>query len=387
MKRVWLPSLLITLTALIGCASHQATSDGRSAEQQQAKTAPPLASRRMFLQTIDRPRVALAPEETPGGVVQGITQIHFTYATQAGQRVPGVLLLPPNAPAGARHPVVIAMHGTGGNKNDQLPFLRQVVPHGFIGVAIDGRFHGERTIGAERYADLNAYETAILKAYCDTPRMMRTVFGDNTTPVTEPFYPLYFDTVWDIMRLIDYLQSRLDVDASRIGIYGVSKGGIESYLAAAVDPRIAAAVPTISVQTFRYGLVKNAWQGRVATFQKAFNAAANATSVTNPDSRFVEVFYDRVMPGIADWFDGPAMVPLIAPRPLLIVNSDNDANTPFPGVQIAAQATRDAYAEATPPAPERFEQSVQPGAGHRVTAESQHAAVEFFIKWLGQPRQ
>src|SRR4029079_17783994 len=116
---------------------------------------------------------------------------------------------------------------------------------------------------------------------CDTPKMMRTVFGDNARPVQEPFYPLYYDTVWDIMRLVDYLRTRPDVDPSRIGIYGVSKGGIEAYLAAAVDPRIAAAVPTISVQTFRYGLLKNAWKGRVATFQKAFNAAANATGISN----------------------------------------------------------------------------------------------------------
>ncbi|HVS72300.1 MAG TPA: acetylxylan esterase [Phycisphaerae bacterium] len=44
--------------------------------------------------------------------------------------------------------------------------------------------------------------------------------------------------MWDIMRLIDYLDTRADVDPQRIGIYGVSKGGIEAYLAAAVDPRI-----------------------------------------------------------------------------------------------------------------------------------------------------
>jgi len=288
MKRLSLSILLFTFTAILGCASQQpATKPG-----QQGQAASPLESRRRFLLTIDRPRVALDPQETPAGVVAGITQLHFTYATQAGQRVPGVLLLPPTtrpatAPTGAvgaegaRHPVVIAMHGTGGNKNDQLAFLRQVVPQGFIGVAIDGRYHGERATGAPRYADLNAYETAILKAYCDTPKMMRSVFGDSAQPAEEPFYPLYFDTVWDIMRLVDYLVTRPDVDPSRIGIYGVSKGGIEAYLAAAADPRLAVAVPTISVQTFRFGLVRNAWQGRVATFQKAFNAAAGATSVSD----------------------------------------------------------------------------------------------------------
>jgi poly(3-hydroxybutyrate) depolymerase len=51
------------------------------------------------------------------------------------------------------------------------------------------------------------------------------------------------------MRLIDYLDTRADVDPQRIGIYGVSKGGIEAYLAAAVDPRIQVAVPCIAVES------------------------------------------------------------------------------------------------------------------------------------------
>ena len=39
-----------------------------------------------------------------------------------------------------------------------------------------------------------------------------------------------------------------------IGMIGFSKGGMETYLAAAVDPRIAVAVPCIGVQSFRWAL-------------------------------------------------------------------------------------------------------------------------------------
>ena len=42
------------------------------------------------------------------------------------------------------------------------------------------------------------------------------------------------------MRLVDYLATRDDVDARRIGLTGISKGGIETYFTAAVDKRIAA---------------------------------------------------------------------------------------------------------------------------------------------------
>ena len=64
------------------------------------------------------------------------------------------------------------------------------------------------------------------------------------------------------MRLIDYLETREDVDARRIGLTGISKGGMEAYLAAAVDPRIAVAVPLIGVQSFRWALDHGAWDSR-----------------------------------------------------------------------------------------------------------------------------
>ena len=65
-------------------------------------------------------------------------------------------------------------------------------------------------------------------------------------------------------------------------------------------------------------------------------------------------FYDRVAPGIYSEFDAPAMLPLIAPRPLLVINGDSDARTPLPGVQESAAAA------------ERAEQM----------------AIDWFVRWL-----
>ena len=87
-------------------------------------------------------------------------------------------------------------------------------------------------------------------------------------------HPFLYDTVWDLMRLIDYLETREDVDSRRIGMIGFSKGGMETYLTAAIDPRVAVAVPCIGVQSFRWALENDAWQSRVETFQVALNAAA-----------------------------------------------------------------------------------------------------------------
>ena len=63
---------------------------------------------------------------------------------------------------------------------------------------------------------------------------------------------------------------------------------LETYLAAAVDPRIAVAVPCIGAQSFRWALKNNDWQGRIGTIQPAFNAIAKNAGVAKPDSTFVK---------------------------------------------------------------------------------------------------
>jgi len=55
--------------------------------------------------------------------------------------------------------------------------------------------------------------------------------------------------VWNAMRAIDYLETRKEVDVSRIGITGISGGGAVSWYAAAADERIAVAVPVCGTFT------------------------------------------------------------------------------------------------------------------------------------------
>ena len=148
-------------------------------------------------------------------------------------------------------PVVIVLHGTGGSKEGMAGRLRELaVPR----VRRPWRSTAAITATRARPArtGMPAYQSAILRAY-------RT--GGE--------HPFLFDTVWDVMRLIDYLETRDDVDARRIGLTGISKGGMETYLAAAVDPRIAVAVPLIGVQSFRWALDHGAWDSRAWTLREA----------------------------------------------------------------------------------------------------------------------
>lgn len=57
--------------------------------------------------------------------------------------------------------------------------------------------------------------------------------------------------IWDGMRAIDYLQSRPEVDAQRIGCTGNSGGGTLTAYLMALDDRIVAAAPACYLTTFR----------------------------------------------------------------------------------------------------------------------------------------
>lgn len=315
-------------------------------------------SRADFLKLIHHPRVPLDAQVEAVPSTNGLSQFHFSFASDAAQRVPGFLLK--QEPSHGRRPVVIAMHGTGGNKQSVLALCRKLADQGFIAVAIDARYHGERTREGKGTVE---YEDAIVRAWREGKE-----------------HPFYFDTVWDVMRLVDYLKTRKDVDAKRIGLIGISKGGIETYLAAAVDKRIAVAVSCIGVQSFHWALDHNDWQGRIGTIQKAFDAIAKDANVATPDTAFVKKFYDRVVPGIYGEFDGPAMLPLIAPRPLLVINGDSDRRTPRPGLKKCTDAAQNAYRAAG--AEDRFAVRIQENTAHQVTPDSERAAIEWFVKWL-----
>lgn len=319
-------------------------------------------TRAAFLQVIERPRVALKPELAELAPMEGFKKYHLWFSSDATERVPGYLLLPDPSKFKGKRPVVIALHGTGGNKDggEITGLVLRAVRAGFIGVAIDGRFHGERTKAGTGAAE---YNDAIARAF-------KTGEG----------HPFYYDTAWDVMRLIDYLDTRADVDASRIGLTGISKGGIETYLTAAADPRVAVTVSYIGVQSFKWALENGQWRARIATIQSAFDASASAAGKPAGSVDFVREFYARVVPGIDGQFDGPAMLSAIAPRPLLVINGDSDANTPIAGVRLSVAAAKPFYEAAK--ASDKLQLIIQENTPHRVNSESVDAGIAWFVRWL-----
>lgn len=120
---------------------------------------------------------------------------------------------------------------------------------------------------------------------------------------------------WFGIRALDYLCSRPEVDKERIGMTGRSGGGSYTWTVAALDERVKVAAPIAGMTDLRNQVVDGAVEGHC-------------------DCMFFVNTYR---------WDFPLVAALIAPRPLLIGNSDKDTIFPLDGVVRLHSQTRRIY--------------------------------------------
>jgi len=106
---------------------------------------------------------------------------------------------------------------------------------------------------------------------------------------------------WNGVRGIDYLASRPDVDPQRIAVTGISGGGAATFWIAAADERVKVAVPVSGMADLR-------------------SYVSNRVINGHCDCMFLYNTFQWPWARIAA---------LIAPRPMLFTNSDNDAIFPM----------------------------------------------------------
>lgn len=321
--------------------------------------------RKDFKALLDRPKVAPKPEFTT--VRKDSIQVDrgFIY-TEANERMP-ILIYKPVRAEQTKLPVAIFLHGTGGNKDggETKGLFTRLAKAGIMGVAIDARYHGQRIAGGAHGS--KEYAEAAYQAF-------------KTNDATHHAYPFLYDTSYDLWRLVDYLVSRADVKADRIGMGGISMGGIETWMAAAVDTRIYASVLGISVQSFKWSLENDQWQGRAGTIGEAHTKAAHDLGDLAINQHNVKAVWNKILPGITGEFDCPSMLRLLAPRPVLILSKDKDQNNPYPGAQIGFESITKAYEKAN--AADKLDIEVQPNLGHVFNAKDMDLTYQFFCKYL-----
>jgi len=116
---------------------------------------------------------------------------------------------------------------------------------------------------------------------------------------------------WNGMRALDYLETRPEVDPKRIGVTGRSGGGAYSWWIAATDERIACAVPVAGIADLQAHLN----EGYAGRLEKGVIAG-------HCDCMFMTNTYR---------WDFSKVAALVAPRPLMLGNSDRDEIFPVPG--------------------------------------------------------
>ncbi|HET6422327.1 MAG TPA: alpha/beta hydrolase family protein [Planctomycetaceae bacterium] len=195
------------------------------------------------------------------------------------QTMPGVwmtaLAYVPKQP-GPR-PAILQVHGHWkGAKQDPVVQSRCIgaAKLGFFVLAVDAFGAGERAIGKA----LGEYHGEMSGA---------TLFPSGMTLAGVQLY--------ENMRAVDYLQTRPEVDPTKIGVTGASGGGNQSMYAGAYDERIAATVPVCSVGNYL-----------------AYLGAACCMC--------------EVVPGALRFAEERDILGLTAPRGLLVVNNSRDAN-------------------------------------------------------------
>lgn len=156
---------------------------------------------------------------------------------------------------------------------------------------------------------------------------------------------------WNCIRALDYLQSRPDVDPERLGVTGRSGGGAYSWWISAIDDRIKAAVPVAGITDLEDHVLGGCVEGHC-------------------DCMFIVNTYR---------WDYPQVAALVAPRPLLIGNTDNDDIFPEGGVRRLFTKVQQIYA--LHGADEKLALVMPPGK-HEDLPELQKAAFAWFDKHL-----
>jgi len=204
----------------------------------------------------------------------GYTVEKLTIQTRPGVSMTANLYVP-DAAKTKKAPAILMVHGHWkGAKQDPTVQSRCIgaAKLGFVVLCVDAFGAGERGVGTA----LGEYH------------------GDMTAATLLPLgTPLSGLQVYENMRAVDYLLTRPEVDGDNLGITGASGGGNQTMYAGAWDKRFKCVVPVCSV----------------GNYQAYLQTACCMCEVVPGALRFTE-----------EW----AVLGLVAPRALMVVNATKD---------------------------------------------------------------
>lgn len=260
--------------------------------------------------------------------------------------IPGYLAIP--AGAKGKVPVILGMHGHSSSKDNIFGFesntaqdvLALFISNGYAVMAIDSYFNGDRrgtgpSGDTETQQNGSDQESSLFK--------INLWFGRS----------LWGMQLRDEQIAIDYLVSRKEIDAERIGVEGMSMGSTRAWWLAALDERVKA-VTGIACFTRYRELIE----------QSQLSAHG--------------IYY--FVPGMLNHFDTEAVMGLIAPRPFLVLTGDSDQGSPLSGIRTLENKLKSVYLLYEKE--ENFRSIVYKNTGHVFTDEMKLEMLNWFEKFL-----
>ncbi|MFS0724808.1 dienelactone hydrolase family protein [Paenibacillus sp. 1P07SE] len=285
---------------------------------------------------------ALAPRLLERQSCDGYVRERIELTTRSGVRM-AVYVLTPERPLRTPLPAVLAVHGHGygsreivgllpdGSERTGDPGLHKdfgaaLARRGFLVAAPELLGFGDRRLAEDRAAETG--RSSCFRLSAQLLLLGQTMAGWR---------------IHEMKRVVDYLLSRDDVDAGRIGTMGISGGGLVCGFTAALDERLRCCVIS----------------GYTSTFEDSILSRQHCL--------------DNYIPGVLQLAEMPDLLGLIAPRPLFLEVGCRDQLFPAAAARKALHQLERIYAAAgaeTPPAADFFE------GGHEIHGEPAYAWLE-----------
>ncbi|HVP49363.1 MAG TPA: hypothetical protein VMT32_22375 [Bryobacteraceae bacterium] len=285
--------------------------------------------RRMFSPPHLKPAGRL--DRKPHPIVPGVKAEWLTLPL-GPIKAEALLVIPENAPKPV--PLIIAQHGIDS------------FPERVFGVADDQNLYHDygHQLVQNGFAVLAPINLSFVPNRNRIERLAR--LADTTLPGIE---------FRRMQLLLDEVLKDPRIDANRVGMWGISLGGMATMFWMPLDPRIKCGVVT-------------AW----------FNQRRNKMVIPDPRySCFLETKEEHAFfRGWLTEFTDSDVVSLICPRPLLVQTGKKDGIAWWPQVLEEFEASRDHYRKLG--VADRIEMDLHDG-GHEIRVES---GLPFLVKWL-----
>jgi len=287
----------------------------------------------------------LKPTVTKTQQMDGYRLEWLSYEVEVGDRVPAIALVPDAATNISSAPAIVIWHQHNGQwhlgKSEPAGLAGNAMHHtgvalaklGYVVLCPDALCFEERQDPQEKLKS-GAFERFEFLRYVVAGKCMA------------------WKNILDMRRAVDYLVSRPEVEAQRIGCYGHSMGSTHTWMVGPWEPRIKCLVGNCCLPTY---------------------AAIHRTKMLH--------CFPNYIPGWEQFGDTPEIAGLIAPRRLHLNFGETDQGSPINEVRTGVKQIAEIYEKSN--AAEQFSYYIEADTGHVLSDEMWRRTRNIFASVLG----